>query len=359
MEQELYGIITEARSLLKAIPQSTANEKTLADYRAKATRMRSLAKDPNDFAELVAIAQQTKKASTWYARRAPLMIMARGGLDHYLTEQDKIQRQLKAAGIPATHEAWKKWHAAVKQVDVWRNRLRLVHDARLPIEGRSLRKGKRVDMKNLPVDWRQQLIKRMPTYYPATLVAAVTGCRPAELVNGVKLSIENGELVAVIEGAKNTKTTGQPWRNLYWPINTDSDLVRSLCEIVESSGGAIVVKIDSAKRFHGAVRSAGKREWPKRKSDVTPYCFRHQAAADLKAEGSLSSGEISAALGHLSDVTKSTYGHANMGRSGGVAPARVTAARAVKMKEPSENTRLKTANIKGTAIPLPKHRQGL
>jgi integrase len=352
--ERMFAIVKEARELLKSVPQSNANAKTLADYAAKATRIRSLAKDRNDFAELVTIAQQTTKASTWYARRAPLMMMARGGLDHYLSEQDKIQRQLKAAGIPATHDAWKKWHAAVKEVDVWRDKLRLVCDARLPIEGRSRRKVKRVDMKNLPDDWRQQIIKRMPTYYPATLVAAVTGCRPAELVNGVKLSIENGELVAVIEGVKNTKTTGQPWRNLYWPINTDSDLVRSLCEIVESNGGALVVKIDSAKRFHGAVRSAGKREWPKRKSDVTPYCFRHQAAADLKADGKLSSGEISAALGHLSDVTKSTYGHANMGRAGGVAPARVTAARAVKIKEPSENVRMKTANIKGTLSQRPR-----
>jgi hypothetical protein len=44
------------------------------------------------------------------------------------------------------------------------------------------------------------------------------------------------------------------------------------------------------------------------------------------------SGEISAALGHLSDATKSTYGHANMAKGGGVAPSEVASARAVKMK---------------------------
>jgi integrase len=65
---------------------------------------------------------------------------------------------------------------------------------------------------------------------------------------------------------------------------------------------------------------------------ITPYCFRHQAASDMKADGQLDSGAISAALGHLSDATKSTYGHANMCKGRGVAPARVTAARAVKLR---------------------------
>jgi len=55
-------------------------------------------------------------------------------------------------------------------------------------------------------------------------------------------------------------------------------------------------------------------------------------AADMKADGHLDSGEISAALGHLSDATKSTYGHANMCKGRGVAPARVTAAREVKAR---------------------------
>jgi integrase len=94
----------------------------------------------------------------------------------------------------------------------------------------------------------------------------------------------------------------------------------------------LMVTIASASNFSKSMSNAAAREWPKRRTTVTPYCFRHQAAADMKADGQLGSGEISAALGHLSDATKSTYGHANMCKGRGVAPTRVTAARPVKMR---------------------------
>ena len=81
------------------------------------------------------------------------------------------------------------------------------------------------------------------------------------------------------------------------------------------------------------------------------YAERHQAAADMKASGSLSSGEISAALGHVSDVTKSTYGHANMGRkSGGVAPSQVEAARPVQTKAPSKAAAKRVAKDNPAAL---------
>jgi integrase len=84
--------------------------------------------------------------------------------------------------------------------------------------------------------------------------------------------------------------------------------------------------------LHARLSNAAACEWPKRKKTVTPYCFRHQLAADMKAGGRLDNGEISAALGHLSDATKSTYGHANMCKERSLAPARVTAAREVKVR---------------------------
>jgi integrase len=83
--------------------------------------------------------------------------------------------------------------------------------------------------------------------------------------------------------------------------------------------------------LHARLGNAAACEWQKWKTTVTPYCFRHQLAADMKADGRLDSGEISAALGNLSDATKSTYGHANMCKGRGLAPARVTAARPVKV----------------------------
>lgn len=109
-------------------------------------------------------------------------------------------------------------------------------------------------------------------------------------------------------------------------------MVRDLAREVARAGGALRVAIGSASNFSKAMSNAAAREWPKRKTAITPYCFRHQAAADMKADGQLDSGAISAALGHLSDATKSTYGHANMCKGRGVAPAKATAALPVRMR---------------------------
>jgi integrase len=148
------------------------------------------------------------------------------------------------------------------------------------------------------------------------------------------VSIEGGTLVALIRGAKVdvARGKGQEWRRLEWPLDHPSTLVQDLAGEVQRAGGPLLVKIASASNFSKSMSNAAEREWPKRKTTLTPYCFRHQVAADMKADGQLDSGEISAALGHLSEATKSTCGHANMCRGRGVAPARVTAARQVKPK---------------------------
>jgi len=83
--------------------------------------------------------------------------------------------------------------------------------------------------------------------------------------------------------------------------------------------------------LHARLGNAAACEWQKCRTTVTPYCLRHRLAADMKADGKLDSGEISAALGHLSDATKSTYGHANMCKGRSLAP-RLTAARQVKAR---------------------------
>lgn len=341
--QEQYETIKRARALLAATPKSTARKSTVDDYRAKVKRLAERIDGERSFEALVNEALKTRKKSSWQAYRAALLFTARNGLEVYLAEQDKLQRGLKAAELSGQPTDWSPWLSMVTKVEDTRRALQAVRDAALPIEGRVDRHTKRQDMKGLPHDWREQIISRMPTYSVAALTAAVTGCRPAELVQGVKLSIVDGMLVAYIKGAKVDieKGKGQEWRQLTWSADHSSTLAQDLLRQVGLTGGERIVQIKNASNFSKSMSNAGKRIWPKRKSTVTPYCMRHQMAADMKADGGLSSAEISAALGHVSDVTKSTYGHANMCRRGGVSPSKVLAARAVKMKTPSKAARKK------------------
>ena len=336
--QEQYDTIKRARALLAATPKSTARKSTVDDYRGKIKRLANRMEVTRTFDAVINEALKTRKKSSWQAYRAALLFTARNGLETYLAEQDTLQRGMKAAEALGQQTDWSPWLSMITKVEDSRRALQTVLDASLPIEGRLDRHSKRQDMKGLPSDWREQIVARMPTYSMAALTAAVTGCRPAELVSGVKLSIADGMLTAYILGAKVDveKGKGQEWRKLSWSVDHPSGLVQEILRQVRFTSGERIVQIANASNFSKSMSNAGKRLWPKRKATITPYCMRHQVAADMKADGGLSSTEISAALGHVSDVTKSTYGHANMGRGGGVAPTKVSAARTVKMKTPSK-----------------------
>jgi integrase len=331
---EEFETIKHARAMLAAIPKSSASEKTKAGYQRTMQRLNATAKSG---AGIIANASKTRKISTWFSRRAAIIYTTRDLVERLMKTQDAMQRELRGAG--QDDPRWREWRATVREIKPWASFLKQAYEVpAIPKTGRVARHSKRQDLKGLPADWREKIIKRLPAYAPATLIAAVTGCRPDELVSGVTLSIDNGHLVALIRGSKTTGLTGQSWRRLLWPENSESGMVRELARLVVQNqvSGGWEVNIKSAKAFSGAMRAAGKREWPGRPASITPYCLRHQAAADMKAAGTLSSGEIAAALGHCSDVMKSAYGHALMGRTGGVSPVKVLAARPIKRKAVSD-----------------------
>ena len=329
-------MIRRARVILAATPARQVRDSTAADYLAKVKRLRGRGKDHGGglFDGAIAEALKTTKKTSWQASRAALLHAALNGLRGYLKEQDREQRTVKARIFLGLEPNWNAWKMLVQRADDCAQAVQAVLAAKLPLEGRIDRHTKRQDMKGLPVDWRERIIARMPSYMPAALVAAITGCRPAELVAGVVVTIEDGMLVALIHGVKVDVAAGkgQEWRRMAWPVDHESPMVQQLVGAVQQAGGRLVATVASASNFSKAMSNAAAREWPKRKASITPYCFRHQVAADMKAAGTLDSGEISAALGHLSDITKSTYGHANMSKGGGLAPAKVSAARLVKVK---------------------------
>ena len=353
---EQFEVIKRARGLLSTLTTRTQNSTTTQDYKEKTRRMMARAGAGEMYAAIISEALKTTKKTTWQANRAALMYAFAGSLGKALEQQDKLQRANRALAVAGGTPDEGAWNTLVSLVEQMSNGLKMLLDTNFPIEGRENRHSKRQDLRGLPEDWRERIIARMPKYREQALVAAITGCRPAELVKGVELTIieETGELVAMIEGAKVTDKTGQKWRRLHWPADSESQLVRSLYDLVskQPAGTKVRIVVENAKAFSGAMRAAGKREWRRRKSTITPYCFRHQAAADMKASGTLSSGDISAALGHVSDVTKQAYGHANMGRKrGGVVPVRVEAERPVQTKAPSKAAVKRAMNSAMPAVP--------
>lgn len=321
-----FEVVKLARTWLKgqvetrtAEGTATPSDKTVELYRREMVRLLGTG-DPWK------AAGDTYKKATFFVRRASIMHFCREIIERRLKAQDQLQR----AGLddPVKKEAW------LAEIKALKNALKLAEKA--PNEPPSHlvkpRQTKRVGLFRLPENWREVMISRLPKYREAAAVAAISGCRPAELVKGIEVLVANGTLKLRIFGAKISKNSGQEWRELSFNLPSENPLAVILGRIALEKGGQTVVKIGDARAFSGAVREAGKRAFPKFGRTITPYSFRHQVASDLKAAEL--GDQISAALGHSVSDTRGSYGEWGAGRSDR-APNRIEAARPVKIKAPA------------------------
>lgn len=326
---EADEIITKARSILERSTLSTASTTTIADYESEFNRL--FIKRMEFGGDIWKAAAQTQRVTTWFKRRASILYVLRKCICGLVTKQERLQEELKNA-LPQDSR-WALWRELVSNLSGASAVFRAA-PVGAPLVMRAKRQSKR-RLGGVPIDWREQLSRRLPRWRIPFLVAAVTGCRPAELVKGVVMEVHGDDLKARITGAKVGLVSGQEWRQLSWNlIASTSPLIRQLAAHVRQNGGKCLVdlgteNINPARAFSDGIRAAAKRAWPKRKSTITAYSLRHAAASDMKSSA-LSSDEISASLGHVAIATKSSYGQAARGLRSSVAPQKVTAARIVR-----------------------------
>lgn len=328
MGKEPFDIIKSARNILAKIDKTfTRSAETEADYQCTANRL--IDAGNVEVSKIIAKAADTGSTRTWFKRRAALLLHARQKISQLLSEQDEIQRNQKKE--PANGKHRDAWLEVVDGLEFYCDLAdEIPIGCPIPEEKRRRKKSKKHDLAGLPCDWRERLSTRMKKYYAPFLVTAITGCRPAELKTSILVQIENNELVAIIGGAKVKETQGQPERKLFWKLPKEG-LVEDLAELVLRNGDKLVVTVNNTKNFSTAIRDVARREWPKRKKTVTPYCLRHLFSAELKASGK-SRQEVAAAMGHLSDRTCQHYATANQAGHSSVVPDRVESAREVLLK---------------------------
>ncbi|WP_316871432.1 site-specific integrase [Ralstonia wenshanensis] len=213
-------------------------------------------------------------------------------------------------------------------------------------------KAKKSVLKLLPPDWREAMFDRAsqldwiqsrPKLLPALSVLWLTGCRPAELESGVKIACLRDRLVIEITGAKcsNDKQNerGQPIRRYVFktPITEKPHpalavLLSMAAKDVALNGIGHATVSHDADYLYNSIVSLGKATFSRLRTRISPYCFRHQAASDLKADPALSLQEAAQFMGHLSDYSIGKYGRAIHGKRGGerVKPVMVKTSRPVK-----------------------------
>lgn len=276
---------------------------------------------------LIGVVSNTRRPTTFQKRISALRF----------TLQMRQLELLDSISEPVTAELAQKWRRLLdEQIDHIQS---LIELRRQGLMGqRARRRSKRTALIGLPPDWREQLCRRGSSgqYADALLLAALTGCRPAELVSGVKVSREvNAEtqqslILIDIDGAKVKKSQGQPGRRLRYAEDDQHPLVQMVrVTLARSQGSRLVVEIDKAGNFSAEVRRLAASLWPSHPQPVTAYCFRHQWSADAKRVGD--AGAVSRGLGHLSSKTQSLYGTASQGKRGhALRPVSVEADRPVK-----------------------------
>lgn len=232
-------------------------------------------------------------ADSWHTTKAAVL--------HHLAAQCREARKVadrtldldRAAEAAAIYHRSAKAFADVKAMD-------------RPIRTTPVRSKR----KSLPAIGWQRLAFDSATDVQKGAVAVMwaTGCRPAEIAQGVTLKKTPHGILVMIPGVKVREMSGQPSRHLL--IDMDSDAGRALVQVM---GDADVQDIE-----RGAKRIAEDLADIRRRSGLTvsAYSFRHQVASDLKAQHA-DPVKVAEAMGHASTRMQARYGDGRKGSTGG------------------------------------------
>ncbi len=170
--------------------------------------------------------------------------------------------------------------------------------------------SKRLSLNRLAPDWREAVFRsiKSPRLKDAVAVLSAVGCRPAELEKGIAISIRNNRLILGIVGAKVNPETGrgQPVRAIY--IDQTTPWGEYLFSRAKESTMEMTIRYD-AGGVSQRLREKSRELWPRRKTLVSAYSYRHFIGKSMKESGEPPE-KIAMTLGHASDFSQTVYGRA-------------------------------------------------
>ena len=304
--------------------QRSTSYETKVEYKRQAQQLlqRALIVDGG----LFAVVQSTTRISTFRKRLV--------ALEHFLgSQQEQLTREMIASVMPAAEILHLRFLLHLKHLQA----LQRLRQQGMTGE-RAKRRSKRQSLAGLPANWRIALCKRAAggRYLFSLIVLALTGCRPSELVHGIDVwrgRDETSDKLLIhfrIRGAKVKDSQGQPLRTISYAANDPHPLVIVVNELLDTQPEPrVFAQVRSAVNLTVEIRRLARSLWPKHKQPITSYCFRHQFAADLKANGDEEA--TSRGLGHMSAETRRVYGTAGQASKGHrLRPLRVEVERPVK-----------------------------
>ena len=296
----------------------TQNEATQSEYIRMFKRLKNKGQSVDDLLEA---AKNTTSKNTWYKRRAAIRFCSFAAINALMNKIVKNINHQKPLG------------SEMIDIQFYIDLLQNLPDT-CPIVFKAKRNSKKETIKPLPDAWREQVIAEVNKKYRLeVLLLAATGCRPEEIAKGIDAMVTDKKLILRIQTAKvkdgkivTSKEkklvpylAGQEIRELIFNINSGNIFMKDLFKIFQENYNknnqpelnsyfrANPNNIDK-KTLASAITRAGKRcKFEGLEQNITPYCFRHQLAVDLKSLG-VNGDIIAMMLGHAVDTTKGQYG---------------------------------------------------
>lgn len=197
-------------------------------------------------------------------------------------------------------------------------------------------KSKKYQIAKLPKNWQERYFKHVSEknskYTNAVALLALTGCRPAEIENGITLQLQDDQSIRVsIEGKKTHD--GQYGQDVRTFVITSNGIEYAyLVKEMSKNNNQISIKVDSANALGEQMRKYSKQVFPRMKSNISPYTYRHNFAKNIKS-GLFSKVDIALAMGHSNDKSQRYY--ANKGKDGGFKIEQIEGSREVKQISPN------------------------
>ncbi len=301
---EEFELVTAVRKAIAGVGKN-ATAATADEYKAVYERLVRLDELP----------ENAKSRADYYRRRAAIVYLEANHAREALRARDKSpdgseERTAAVAELKRIQEIFQRYppdpartrHASNAPGIRWSD----VASEKAPTTSKSKRNSLGALMRRS--GWQDALMQHVSERHRAALaVAILTGARPAEIAQGVKIRCVGDQLRCEIKGAKIGEHRGQPIRTL--ALAVEGEAGRHLAALAEA--GEIVVTTHP-KRLSDAVTQAGRRAFPRLRSNISPYSLRHAVASVLKA--TVDTDDVAQVLGHRASRSQQVYGLACHGR---------------------------------------------
>ena len=229
---------------------------------------------------------ETTSSRTYYLRKAALSFFAAFKLEEAIKNFDPKKFRLAFLTLEKLSTPL-VGHAAVSA------------GRTCPIKRKGNRKSKNASLKNLPDDWREQMLDGVTgRHRDWLLLLSVAGVRPEEIARGVDVIPRHDGIALLIRGAKTSNGFGQPERVIFSVGDWETEL---------AIGGARTIYAVNANAVSRYVIDRGAAVFSMTRNPVSAYSYRHQFCSDLKGSD-VPSLEAAALMGHSVEYMKKFYG---------------------------------------------------